>query len=68
MAIRLERSGGLILIRGGADPPEKQGGHHHLGLWLALAVCVAGMLYASPLASGWPMVAHAVKGFVAAVW
>jgi hypothetical protein len=67
MAIKLEKSGGLILIRGAEDPPEKPRGHN-MGLWLTLALCVAGLLCASPLASKWPVVAHAVKTFVAAAW
>jgi hypothetical protein len=67
MAIRLEKSGGLILIRGGEDPPEKVK-RTGKGLWLVFAVCVAGILYASPLASGWPAVAHAMKSFLAVVW
>ncbi|MEJ2008840.1 MAG: hypothetical protein P8Z30_11910 [Acidobacteriota bacterium] len=66
MAIRLEKDGGLIFIRGGPDPPKKQGSRN-MGLWLMLAVLVMGVVFASPLASGWPAISHTVHGFLAAV-
>jgi hypothetical protein len=67
MAIRLEKSGGLIFIHGSPDPPvqkkwwEKVPGG--LGPWLALIAFVAVAVGASQIASGWPVLAHAIKGF-----
>jgi hypothetical protein len=70
MAIRLERSGGLILIHGAPDPPEKKmwwtRKPRRLGLWLVLTVFIAGVVFAAPVVSGWPVVAHTVKGLLAA--
>lgn len=69
MAIRLERSGGLILIHGAPDPPSKKkwwdkrpGG---LGPWILLAVLITGVLFAGSLASEGTAVAEAVKGLLA---
>jgi hypothetical protein len=68
MAYRLEKSGGLYFIRGAADPPAKNkwwskssGG---LGLWLMLALFVAGVLFPLPIAAAWPSLAHTLKGFL----
>lgn len=69
MAIRLEKSGDLYLIRGRADPPVKQQRRNlHLGLWLVLAGLVLVMVYAPALQSQWPAVSHAIQTFLAAVW
>ena len=71
MAIRLERSGGLILIHGAPDPPVKKKPRDNklrsLSLWLVLTLLIAGVLYAYPVASGWPWVAHTVKDLLSAV-
>lgn len=69
MAIRLVRDGGLILIRGGPDPPKKQE-RSNRSVWLvmALAVLVLAVVFASPLVSGWAAVSHAVRGFLTALW
>jgi hypothetical protein len=70
MAIRLEKSGGLIFIKGSPDPPVQKkwsdkvpGG---LGPWLALVVFVAVAVGAPHIVSGWPVLTHVVKGFLAA--
>lgn len=70
MAIRLEKSGGLILIKGSPDPPDQEtwwqtipGG---FGSWLALILFVGVVVGAPHIVSSWPVVAHAVKSFLAA--
>lgn len=69
MAIRLERDGDLIFVRGCPDPPKKQERRKRgLGLWVVLVLLVAGGVFASPLAAAWPTVLHTVKVFLAAVW
>lgn len=68
MAIRLERSGGLMFIRGQADEPEKPKKNYHVGLWVMLIVLVMGALFAGPNVPGWTLVSHTVKTVVSAVW
>ncbi|TAM79483.1 MAG: hypothetical protein EPN47_16900 [Acidobacteria bacterium] len=72
MAIRLEKSGGLIFIHGAPDPPVKKKWWDKkprgLGLWVVLTLFIAGAIFASQVASGLPTVANTVKGLVAAVW
>jgi hypothetical protein len=71
MAIRLERSGGLIFIHGAPDPPVRKMwwdmDPRGLGFWLVLTLCVAGGLFAYPAVSEWPAITHLVKDFLAAV-
>ncbi len=68
MAIRLERSGGLILIHGGhEEPPKPKWGskrHRRLALLVALIVLVAGLLFAGPHILGW----HTFKALPTAIW
>jgi hypothetical protein len=46
MAIRLERSGGLIFIRGCKDEPEEgKGRGPEVCLWLALVVLALGIYF-----------------------
>jgi len=66
MAIRLEKSGGLLLIRGRPDPPEKKRTNWHVGLWLLLAGLVLAVLYAPDLQSQWPAISHAIQGVLGA--
>jgi hypothetical protein len=66
MAIRLERSGGLILIKGAPDPPVQKKSWGGLGAWLALIAFVAVAVSAPHIISGWPVIAHTIKGFLAA--
>ncbi len=72
MAIRLERSGGLIFIKGGPDPPEreKRSGKIIESVGLGL-LAVALLLIASGLASAqsldWATLSHTVKAFLAAI-
>jgi len=71
MAIRLERSGGLILIHGAPDPPSKKkwwdknpGG---LGVWVVFTLCIAAVLVAASAAPEWPEILEAAKRLVASV-
>lgn len=69
MAIRLERSGGLILIHGAPDPPSKKKWWDKkprgLGLWIVLALFIAGFALADSVAPEWPAIAETVKGLLA---
>lgn len=69
MAIRLEKSGGLILIHGAPDPPSKKKWWDKkprgVGLWIVLALFIAGVVLADSVESGWPAIAEAVKGLLA---
>lgn len=72
MAIRLEKSGGLIFVHGAPDPPVKKKTWwskkpRGLGPWIVLALFIAGALFAESAASEWPAVAEAVKNLIAAV-
>jgi hypothetical protein len=72
MAIRLERSGGLILIRGTRDEPEeprKWIKYLQLGLWLALIMLASGVLFMGPHALlDWATVSHAFRSVLTAIW
>ncbi len=72
MAIRLERSGELIFIRGTPDEPEKPKKWAHyiqLGLWLVLIVLAGGVLFMGPHALlGWGTVSHAFRSVLTAIW
>ena len=68
MAIRLEKSGGLILIHGAPDPPSKKWWDKKprgLGLWIVLALFIAGLALADSVAPEWPAIAETVKGLLA---
>lgn len=71
MAIRLEKSGGLILIHGSPDPPVKKKWWSKkpgsFGPWIVLALLIAGVLFSGSVASGWPALAEAVKSLLASV-
>jgi hypothetical protein len=69
MAVRLERSGGLILIRGTKDEPEepKRDRFASVGLWLALILLVVGVMFIGPSGVSMADVGHAFKSFLAAV-
>lgn len=67
MAIRLEKSGGLLFIRGCPDPPEKKRRNWHVGLWLLLAGSVLAAVYAPELQSQWPAISHAIHGVLGAM-
>lgn len=72
MAIRLERSGDLIFIRGAHEEPPKPKRAikrlRRLGLLVALIALVMGLLFAGPHMLGWPVVSHTFKAFVTAIW
>lgn len=72
MAIRLEKSGELILIRGTADEPEtpkKWTKYVQLGLWLALILLASGVLFMGPDALlDWATVSHAFRSVLTAIW
>lgn len=69
MAIRLERSGGLILIHGSPDPPSKKTWWDKkpgsLGVWIVFTLCIAGVLFAASVAPEWPAIAETVKHLLA---
>lgn len=68
MAIRLEKSGELYLIRGTAEPPAKaKRTGKAFGLWVVLMLLAMGVLFPNPIASGWPLISHTIKGFLAVV-
>lgn len=69
MAIRLERSGGLIFIHGAPEEPEPPEGDNFtsLGLWLALVILVIGVLFIGPHSLSLADVGHTVKSLLAAV-
>ncbi len=68
MAMRLEKDGGLIFIKGSPDPPVKvkwsNKRPHGLGLWVVLALLMVAVLWPSPIVAWWPSVAHTIKGLV----
>lgn len=69
MAIHLERSGGLYLIKGdGRDDPEepKDNKFVTLGLWLMLIGLAAGVLFAGPHSLTMADISHTFKGFLTA--
>ncbi len=68
MAIRLERSGGLIFIKGAPeDPATGKRRSRNLGLWLALIILVMGMLFVPSNGLSWAAVSHTFKAFLAVV-
>lgn len=72
MAIRLERDGGLMLIRGTADEPEKpRNGKKYIktGLWLGLIALAGGVYLMGPHALlQWATVSHELKAVLTAIW
>lgn len=69
MAMRLERSGGLIFIHGAPEEPQppKRNKFTGLGLWLALVILVIGVLFIGPHSLSLADVGHTVKNLLAAV-
>ena len=72
MAIRLEKSGELMLIRGMADEPEKPRQWVkgiHLGLWLVVIALTSAVLFMGPHALlDWATVNHALRSVLTAIW
>jgi hypothetical protein len=72
MAIRLEKSGELMFIRGTADEPEKPkkwNKYIQPGLWLALIMLAGGVLFMGPHALlEWATVSHAFRSVLTAIW
>lgn len=72
MAIRLERSGELMFIRGTADKPEKPRTwkkYIQPGLWLVLALLVSAVLFMGPQSLlPWTTVTHAFRSVLTAIW
>lgn len=68
MAIRLEKSGGLIVIRGSAPERKKPGwwsrNHRDLALWVALTVLLLAALFVPAEALRWEAIDHTVKGLM----
>lgn len=69
MAIRLEKSGGLVFIKGAPDEPKTEKRRRKdLGLWLVLIALVMGALFADSHSLSWPVVSHAFKSVLTAIW
>lgn len=72
MAIRLERSGELIFIRGTADEPEKprkESKYIQPGLWLVLVMLAGGVLFVGPdPLLDWAPVNHALRSVLTGIW
>lgn len=68
MGIRLERSGGLIFIKGTPDAPEPPVNKYAtVGLWLALVLFVGGVLFIGPHSLTMADITHTFKSLLAAV-
>lgn len=72
MAIRLERSGELMLIYGTKDePPEQQDWYTRrskLGALVVALAVVAAVVVVGPYVPGYAIVSHALKSVVSAIW
>jgi len=68
MAIRLEKSGGLYLIRG--NPPERKKpgwwsrNHRDVQLWVVLTALVLAALFLPAEAFRWEAIDHTLKGLM----
>jgi len=71
MAIRLEKSGGLILVRGNQEDRKAPGwwsrNHRELGLWVALAALLMAALFVPAEALRWEAVDHALTALLHAL-
>lgn len=71
MAIRLEKSGGLILIRTASHDAakQKQGtkNRRRPGAWVGLTV-LAGAVLIGMHSPAWQAVSHTLKTLLAAIW
>lgn len=72
MAIRLEKSGELMMIYGTRDDQDDQrdwnARRSKLGV-LAVAVgVVAALFFLGPIVPGYALISHAIKAVVAAIW
>lgn len=72
MAIRLERSGELMMIYGTKDePPEQRDWNtrrHKLGMLIVAVTAVTAVVLVGPYVPGYAIVSHAVESVVAAIW
>ena len=72
MAIRLERSGELMMIYGTKDePPEQNDWYtrlHKLGVFVVAVAVVTAAVLVGPYVPGYAIVSHAVESVVAAIW
>jgi hypothetical protein len=66
MAMQLEKSGGVAIVRGGREgsAAEKPKYHDELGLCLALILLLAWALFLGLHTLDWAAVTHAVKVFL----
>lgn len=72
MAIRLEKSGELMMIYGTQDEPEDQRDwntrRRKLGVLVVAVAVVAAVMVVGPHVPGYEMASHAFKAVVAAIW
>ena len=69
MAIHVEKTGALTFIRDADETlRQKPKSNLDLGLFLVLVVLVAWALYFSFGTLSLPMISHAFKGLMAAIW
>lgn len=72
MAIRLQKSGGLMMIYGTRDEPDDQEEwntrRRKLGVLVVSLAVVAAVLFIGPHMPGHEMLSNAFKSIVAAIW
>jgi len=72
MAIRLEKSGELMMIYGTKDEPEDQKDwntrRRKLGVLAVAVAAVAAVVFVGPHLPGYAMASHAFKSAVEAIW
>ncbi len=69
MAIHVEKSGALTFVREADEAlRQKPKSNLDMGLFLVLVVLVAWALYFSLGTLGLPMISHAFRGLMAAIW
>ena len=72
MAIRMEKSGELMMIYGTKDEPDDQQDWNNrrskLGVLVVAVAVVAGVIYLGPHVPGHEIFSNAFKSIVAAIW
>ena len=72
MAIRLEKSGELMMIYGTNDEPQNQNDwdtrRRKLGVFLVVVAAVAVLVFVAPHVPGHEVISNVFKSVVAAIW